>query len=57
MTKKGKSRLKADPLNKLVGAFASDVTDAGINHDHYLYGGPKKSKDEERRIHARIRGH
>ena len=55
--KKGRSSLRDDPINKLIGAFASDVSDAGVNHDHYLYGGPKKSKAEARKIYARVRGH
>ncbi len=31
-----------DPLFKLAGVFESEEGDLSINHDHYLYGAPKK---------------
>lgn len=31
-----------DPLLELIGLGSSDVTDGSINHDHYIYGVPKK---------------
>ncbi|MFH1877587.1 MAG: ribbon-helix-helix protein, CopG family [Candidatus Omnitrophota bacterium] len=31
-----------DPLYKAIGAINLSVTDASINHDHYLYGKKKK---------------
>lgn len=55
--KRKKISLKDDPINTLVGAFASDVNDAAVNHDHYIYGVPKKSKAEVKKIYAHIRGH
>jgi hypothetical protein len=33
-----------DPMTKMIGA-GSMVSDASINHDHYLYGYPKKKKE------------
>ena len=32
-----------DPIFKLVGIAKSGVADLSVNHDHYLYGMPKKS--------------
>lgn len=37
-----------DPIFKAVGFFASDTGDLSINHDHYLYGAPKKSNEKKR---------
>jgi Arc/MetJ-type ribon-helix-helix transcriptional regulator len=41
------------PFLRMVGTYASGLDDLGFNHDHYLYGGPKKqryrdSSDESR---------
>jgi Arc/MetJ-type ribon-helix-helix transcriptional regulator len=33
-----------DPFFKAVGFIKSGVTDMSVNHDHYLYGVPKKSE-------------
>ena len=55
--KRKKLSLKDDPINKLVGAFASGISDGAVNHDHYIYGVPKKSKAEVKKIYAYIRGH
>lgn len=36
---------KDDPFFKLIGAFESDPdlpNDGAVNHDHYIYGTPKK---------------
>lgn len=37
-----------DPLFKAAGFIKSGVTDMSINHDHYLYGMPKKSEGGKR---------
>lgn len=34
-----------DPILELIGLFSSDVTDGSINHDHYIYGVPKKYEE------------
>lgn len=39
---------ESDPLFKAVGFIKSGVTDMSINHDHYLYGMPKKSEDRKK---------
>ncbi len=31
-----------DPIFKLAGIFESKESDLSINHDHYLYGAPKR---------------
>ncbi len=31
-----------DPIFKLIGAAASEEGDLSVNHDHYLYGWPKR---------------
>lgn len=31
-----------DPIWQIVGTVESDVTDGSINHDHYIYGTPKR---------------
>ncbi|MBL7075115.1 hypothetical protein ISS37_07750 [candidate division KSB1 bacterium] len=31
-----------DPIWNIVGMANSGITDGSINHDHYLYGAPKK---------------
>jgi hypothetical protein len=31
-----------DPIFKLMGAVDSGIDDLGFNHDHYLYGAPKR---------------
>ena len=31
-----------DPLFQLIGAAASEEGDLSVNHDHYLYGWPKR---------------
>jgi len=33
-----------DPIFKLAGIMDSGVGDLSVNHDHYLYGAPKKVK-------------
>ncbi len=32
-----------DPIFKAAGFIKSGVTDLAVNHDHYLYGMPKKT--------------
>lgn len=32
-----------DPLNKALGKIKLEVTDASLDHDHYLYGRRKRS--------------
>src|SRR5713226_5440899 len=32
-----------DPIFKMIGIFDSGLTDIGVNHDHYLYGTPKRN--------------
>jgi len=32
-----------DPIVKAIGFCKSDVDDLSVNHDHYLYGMPKKT--------------
>lgn len=34
-----------DPIFKMIGMFESDADDASVNHDHYLYGAPKREPD------------
>ena len=36
------ARSKPDPLLGLVGFVRTGVRDGAVNHDHYLYGAPKK---------------
>lgn len=31
-----------DPIWQIVGTVESDIADGSINHDHYIYGTPKK---------------
>ena len=31
-----------DPIWQIVGTVESDITDGSINHDHYIYGTPKR---------------
>lgn len=33
---------KENPLRKLIGLFTDGPKDSSVNHDHYLYGAPKK---------------
>jgi predicted transcriptional regulator len=33
-----------DPIFKLAGIMESGAGDLSVNHDHYLYGAPKKRK-------------
>jgi len=33
-----------DPIWQIVGTVESGITDGSINHDHYIYGTPKKQK-------------
>ncbi|HEY7269284.1 MAG TPA: CopG family transcriptional regulator [Dehalococcoidia bacterium] len=33
-----------NPLLGIIGIGTSDITDASVNHDHYLYGAPKKRR-------------
>jgi len=32
-----------DPIFKMMGIFDSGLTDVALNHDHYLYGAPKRN--------------
>jgi hypothetical protein len=32
-----------DPFFKMIGIFDSGINDLGLNHDHYLYGTPKRN--------------
>jgi len=38
-----------DPIFKMSGMYSSGVSDTAINHDHYLYGSPKREPDEAKR--------
>lgn len=31
-----------DPIWQIVGTAESDITDGSVNHDHYIYGTPKR---------------
>jgi hypothetical protein len=31
-----------DPIWQIVGMVESDITDGSVNHDHYIYGTPKR---------------
>lgn len=42
--KQQKGEIK-DPLLDLIGLGSSDVSDGSINHDHYIYGVPKKYEE------------
>ena len=45
-----------DPLFQLIGAAASGEGDLSVNHDHYLYGWPKReATDSPAAIRARER--
>jgi len=33
-----------DPIFKMVGMFDSGLGDLSVNHDHYLYGAPKREQ-------------
>lgn len=48
--KKGKQGIDwdNDPLFKAVGIMKSGIKDLSTNHDHYLYGMPKKAKGVKR---------
>jgi hypothetical protein len=35
-----------DPLFQMVGMFSSKEGDLSLNHDHYLYGAPKREEVE-----------
>ena len=37
-----------DPIFKMIGMFKSDVNDASVNHDYYLYGAPKREPEASR---------
>lgn len=37
--------LAGDPLFQLIGAASSQEGDLSVNHDHYLYGWPKREPD------------
>jgi hypothetical protein len=39
-----------DPIFGMIGMFDSGVDDLGYNHDHYLYGAPKKPWPEELKV-------
>lgn len=43
-----------DPIFKMIGMYSSGVSDTAINHDHYLYGSPKREPDETKTL-KRIR--
>ena len=36
-----------DPFFKAAGFFASEEGDLSVNHDHYLYGAPKKTSGKK----------
>jgi hypothetical protein len=41
----GKGLLRPDdPIFQMIGMYASDMDDASVNHDHYLYGAPKREE-------------
>jgi hypothetical protein len=33
-----------DPIFKMIGMFDSGLGDLSVNHDHYLYGAPKREE-------------
>jgi len=33
-----------DPIFKMIGIFDSGLPDIAVNHDHYLYGTPKRDR-------------
>jgi hypothetical protein len=33
-----------DPIFQMIGMFDSGLGDLSVNHDHYLYGAPKREK-------------
>ncbi|HZY44103.1 MAG TPA: CopG family transcriptional regulator [Anaerolineae bacterium] len=35
-----------DPIFKMIGMFDSGLGDLSVNHDHYLYGWPKREEVE-----------
>ncbi len=39
-----------DPIFQMIGMYSSGVSDASVNHDHYLYSWPKVEPDEPRRV-------
>jgi hypothetical protein len=39
-----------DPIFQMAGMFKSGVDDLGYNHDHYLYGAPKKPWPDDRKL-------
>ncbi len=36
-----------DPIFKMMGIFDSGLPDLGTNHDHYLYGTPKRDETDK----------
>ena len=40
-----------DPFFKMFGLFDSGIDDLGVNHDHYLYGAPKRQPDRPKVVH------
>ena len=43
-----------DPLFQMMGMFSSEEGDLSINHDHYLYGAPKR-EHVEAPLRSRVR--
>ena len=41
---KSEPNWKEDPFLKLIGTFEGGPSDLSVNHDHYLYGSPKKKR-------------
>ena len=39
--------LEGDAFDALVGSISSGVSDASVNHDHYLYGWPREQSQQE----------
>jgi hypothetical protein len=33
-----------DPISQMIGVFSSKEGDLSVNHDHYLYGWPKREE-------------
>jgi len=41
-SKSVESKKKRNPLLEMIGLFKDGPSDGSINHDHYIYGVPKK---------------
>src|SRR5262245_43577200 len=42
-----------DPADAMIGSIGAGVADEAANHDHYLYGWPKETRDEAPGRHER----